>query len=226
MSESFNPFDEPETKPALNEEWAAKRRIGNILRELTENFVTCTTSAEELHQLADLLESLPAKLLNAPRLLGRNAYVEIDDGKRHGDRGYLGYELNPVGGHSNPIAPPLSVHIENDVAYGSANLGWQYEGPPNCVHGGWVAALFDQFLGVAQAITKQPGVTGTLSTTFHKPTPLCTDLKFIGRVVSIEGRKNKLRGELWAGDILTATSEGLFISISVERFRSLIERKV
>jgi acyl-coenzyme A thioesterase PaaI-like protein len=82
--------------------------------------------------------------------------------------------------------------------------------------------LFDQFLGVSQKMTGQPGVTGTLTTRFIRPTPLCTDLKLIGKVREVKGRKNFLSGEIWAGDTLTASCEGLFIHISPERFRSLL----
>ncbi len=223
MSQSFNPFDEPETKPARSSEWQAKRRIGQALRQLTECLVTCTTPANELEELATILETLPQRLTEAPRLLGRNAYITADE-QRYGSRSYLGYELNPIGGMSNPIAPPLHVHVEGDTAHGSVHLTWQYEGPPNCVHGGWIAALFDQFLGVAQVILGQPGLTGALNTTYHKPTPLCTDLRLVGKVVSVEGRKNKLSGEMWAGDILTASCEALFISVTLDKFKSLVTK--
>ena len=221
MSESFNPFEAPELNPPLNEEWEAKRRIGALLRELTESLVTSTASAEELNELAEVLSELSEKFNKSSKLCGRNAFADVDEGRRHGDRSYLGYETNPVAGLSNPIAPPLNIWIEGDTAHGSAELGWSYEGPPGCIHGGWVAALFDQFLGVSQTLTKQPGVTGTLAIKYLKPTPLCTELKLIGRVVSVEGRKNKIFGEMWAGEVLTATCEGLFIAISKERFIQL-----
>jgi acyl-CoA thioesterase FadM len=75
--------------------------------------------------------------------------------------------------------------------------------------------LFDDFLGMAQKMTGQPGVTGTLSIRYKLPTPLGKPLRLIGKVKSVEGRKNTLVGEMWAGDKLTATAEGLFIHINM-----------
>jgi len=84
-----------------------------------------------------------------------------------------------------------------------------------------VAALCDQFLGVGQKLTGQPGFTGTLKVRYLKPTPIATDLRFEGWVERVEGRKNILKAELWAGDVKTATCEGLFISVTKEMVDAL-----
>ena len=131
----------------------------------------------------------------------------------------MGYELHPVGGKSNPISPPFKTWIEGDVAHGRTTLGWQYEGPPNTVHGGFVCALFDQFLGIAQKMTGQTGPTGTLTARFIHPTPLCTELQLIGRVKRVIGRKNYLVGEIWANGVMTANCECLFIQADWGRFQ-------
>ena len=79
-----------------------------------------------------------------------------------------------------------------------------------------VAALFDQFLGCAQRITGQPGFTGTLTVRYLQPTPIARELRLEGWVDRIEARKNVLKGEMRAGDVLTATCEGTFISVTPE----------
>ncbi len=66
--------------------------------------------------------------------------------------------------------------MEGDKAYGTVNCGYAYEGPPGHIHGGHVAAIFDQFLGMAQLVGKNPGMTGTLTMRYLRPTPLNTDL--------------------------------------------------
>ena len=99
-------------------------------------------------------------------------------------------------------------------------MDWQYEGPPNSVHGGFVAALFDQFLGVAQKITKQPGFTGTLNIRYLVPTPIDTDLRLEGWVEKTEGRKNFLVSEMRAGDTLTARCEGILSQRQWKRLKS------
>lgn len=207
MTDIFNPFDSPAVKQPLDAEWAAKRCVADEARRLIEHLVTSTSDVATLRQVAEELRQQADALAQAPRLLGRLAFEEFEN-KRYGNLFSLGYELNPLGGKCNPVSPPLDIWIEGNVAFGRTTLGWQYEGPPHSVHGGIVCALFDQFLGVAQSMTGQPGVTGTLTTRFIWPTPLCTELKLLGQVKAVNGRKNILTGEIWAGDTLTASCEG------------------
>ncbi len=39
---------------------------------------------------------------------------------------------------------------------GSVTFTAAYEGPPGCVHGGYVAAAFDELLGVTQSLAAAP----------------------------------------------------------------------
>ncbi len=222
MTDIFDPFDSPDVKEPLDAEWAAKRRVAGQLRHLIESLVTCSSDVETINRLGDVLEEQAEVLQQSPQIFGRHAFEAFENG-RYGTLTTLGYELNPLDGKSNPIAPPFNIWFEDNVAYGSTTLGWQYEGPPESVHGGFVCALFDQFLGVSQRMTGQPGVTGTLTTRFIKPTPLCTELKLIGRIKEVKGRKNTLIGEIWANGVLTASCEGLFIHITEEHFRKIQE---
>jgi acyl-coenzyme A thioesterase PaaI-like protein len=104
---------------------------------------------------------------------------------------------------------------------GSATFGAAYEGPPGCVHGGYVAAAFDEVLGSTQSLSGSPGMTGRLTVSYRSPTPLETDLRFIGWLERVDGRKIFTRGELWADDRLCAEAEGLFISIRAGQFADL-----
>lgn len=74
-----------------------------------------------------------------------------------------------------------------------------------------MAALFDQFMGEAQAMGGQPGMTGTLEIRYHRRTPLNTELRLRGWVERVEGRKTWVRAEMHAGDTLTASCNGVFI---------------
>jgi acyl-coenzyme A thioesterase PaaI-like protein len=218
--EGFNPFASPATTAPLNDDWAARREAAAAARQLIANLATTACDASTLRSIATAIEQQAVRLTQAPSLLGRLAFADQADG-RHGGLYRLAYEQNPVDGKSNPISPPFNTWIDGEVAHGRVTLGWQYEGPPNSVHGGWVCALFDQFLGIAQSMTGQPGVTGTISVRMHRPTPLCTELQLLGRVKEVVGRKNFLSGELWANGVMTASCECLFIHVSRERFRTL-----
>jgi len=105
------------------------------------------------------------------------------------------------------------------VVFGSA-----YEGPPTCVHGGFVAAAFDEVLGFAQCATGNPGMTGQLTIRYIKPTPLHQTLTFDAGVDRIEDRKIFASGKLFAGETLTAEATGVFISITQDKFQEFIQK--
>lgn len=224
--DSINPFDSEALSEPLDEQWAAKRRLSNEVRRLVENLVTSSASANHLNTIADQVSHAADIIGTAPQIKGRYAFIDSESGGRM-TIAAVGYELNPLSGHGNPIAAPLNSWLdeETQTIHGRVTMGWQYEGPPGCVHGGFVAALFDEFLGIGQRLTDQPGVTATLTVKYRRPTPLDTELRLVGRVKQVEGRKNILVGEMWAGDTLTATCEGLFIHIATESFLQLQKHK-
>jgi hypothetical protein len=205
---SIDPFASEEITPAISAEWQAKRRVASALRVLTDILVSSSPTVDALECLAIRLENVTHDLDALPRLAGRTAFVEAGG---HGNFRQLAHELNPLSGMSNPLAPPLNVWLEDGCAHGRATLGWAYEGPPGSVHGGVVAALFDQFMGIAQALGGQPGMTGTLSVRYHRRTPLHVDLHFSGTLQRTEGRKTVVHAQLHADGALTAECEALFV---------------
>jgi acyl-coenzyme A thioesterase PaaI-like protein len=110
--------------------------------------------------------------------------------------------------------------VHGRVVFGSA-----YEGPPGCLHGGYVAAAFDEVLGFAQSLTGNPGMTGRLVVHYRSPTPLHTELAFEAWVERVDGRKILTGSTLHAGERLCAEAEGLFISIKPGVFKKLIEER-
>lgn len=135
------------------------------------------------------------------------------------------FDHSPMLGRANPLAPPISLWLEGDRIHGTATFGAAYEGPPGCVHGGYVAAAFDEVLGSTQSLSGSPGMTGRLTVHYRKPTPLQTELRFVGWIESVNGRKILTRGELRAGDVLCAEAEGLFISIDLTKFADMKQER-
>lgn len=204
----FSPFASEEISPPFSPHWEAKRRAAQALRDLIEALVTSDASTADVAALADLLEAQAATLAAGPRLQGLLAFLR--DGK-HGGHGEVNHELNALGGWSNPLSPQLNMWLQGDRAFGTVRCGFAYEGPPGFIHGGFVAAIFDQFLGMAQLVGKNPGMTGTLTVRYHRPTPLNTDLDLSARVQESVGRKTVVSGEMHADGVLTASCECLFV---------------
>lgn len=135
------------------------------------------------------------------------------------------FDQSPLIGLANPLAPPITIHEEGDEVVAHVLFGQAYEGPPGCVHGGYVAAAFDEILGATQSLSGAPGMTGTLTVRYESPTPLHRDLVFRSRIQKVDGRKIFVEGESYAGDRLTARALGIFISLQAESFLRLLEQR-
>lgn len=119
---------------------------------------------------------------------------------------------NPAMGKRNPISPPLEPVVFPDATVrADLTLGIEYQGPPGCVHGGIVALIFDEMLGLAMAASDCIGMTADLKVIYRSPTPLYKPLRFEARQDRVEGRKMWGRVTVYTGDRLCAEAEALFI---------------
>ena len=121
------------------------------------------------------------------------------------------FPYSPVIGPLNPIAPPFRFWMDGDEVRGEGRFGAAFNGPPGGVHGGLVAALMDEVLGVTGVMTGNHGFTGTLSIRYESLTPVDTDLQVRGWVEGAEGRKAFIAGELLHGDRRCVRADGVFI---------------
>ena len=135
------------------------------------------------------------------------------------------YDHSPLIGIANPLAPPMAIREDDGVIVATVTFGQAYEGPPGCVHGGYVAAAFDELLGATQSLSGAPGMTGTLTIRYESPTPLQRPLRLEGRLVGVEGRKIFVEGACYDGDRLTATAKGTFISMRPGQFLDLLAER-
>ncbi|MGO9342376.1 MAG: PaaI family thioesterase [Acidimicrobiales bacterium] len=134
------------------------------------------------------------------------------------------FPTSPVIGFANPIAPPVEVEAVEGGLNGRVFFDYQYEGPPGCVHGGIIALVFDELLGAANIASNSPGMTGTLTVRYRKPTPIRTELRLEARFEGREGRKIRTTGAMYDGDELTAEAEGIFIELVADRFFAQMAR--
>jgi acyl-coenzyme A thioesterase PaaI-like protein len=197
------------TKLSQTEMWRQKRRLASAMRLVIERLVPSNAPVDELRAAADGLERYAEALKDHPRLRDARLYAESANA---GDVGAF-FDQSPLIGLANPLAPPITIgRLDDHRAHAEATFGSAYEGPPGSVHGGFIAAAFDEVLGYVQSLSGQGGMTGTLSVRYIKPTPLHTPLFFEAEMVRVEGRKIFTRAYLEAEGELRAEAEGLFIS--------------
>lgn len=164
----------------------------------------------------DAVEEVTESVQEATRVLNESPTVP---GSSSSQASFM--DRSPFYGSMNPLSMPMDMEHDPGVGefggvVGRAVFTDLYEGPPGHVHGGFVAAAFDEVLGMAQSLTGRPGMTGRLTVTYRSPTPLGTTIEFRGWVDRVEGRKIFTVGTAHNGDTLCAEAEGLFLSFPPE----------
>ncbi len=199
--------------------WAERRRLARAMREVIERLVEIDAPEADLAEAADALERYSTRLAEYPN---GTKYEGWSETAVSGDAAAF-FDHSPLIGLANPLSPPISLMADRDrmTVEGSVAFGAAFQGPPACVHGGFVAAAFDEVLGYVYSLTGEPGMTARLTIDYKRPTPLHTDLHFKAQIDRVEGRKTYVSGKVLADDRVTATAEGLFLSVSTERMSEL-----
>jgi len=217
-----------------------RTRLAAALRQMNEAVVAARADDAFLLRAAETMESLVAEF--GPSLReGRLARPQPDLSRGAHEL----FPTSPVIGAMNPLSPPVVIEtvlfgggaVPAGGALGSAvpaggalseirgraNFGFRYEGPPTCVHGGVIAEIFDEVMGMANLAASRGGMTGTLTVRYRKPTPLLTDLVVVARCLGQEGRKIRTWAALYHDEVLTAEAEAVFIELPQERFVAIAE---
>jgi len=125
------------------------------------------------------------------------------------------FPYSPLVGRLNPISPPVRMWRATGDAkgevHGEARFRSAFNGPPGSVHGGIIAATFDELLGVTAVVNGLGAFTGTLSVVYKSLTPLEKPVRMRAWVAGTERRKVFIEGELCDGDTLCATASGIFV---------------
>ena len=210
-----------DSPPDPTREILAKRDLATQLRRL--NNLLCSTAApvEQIRELTEILEG-HASLLEAgvpePEELDADVRVIAPEMADFSDR-------SPFAGLANPISPPATFwfDLENQRVRGEVSFGKSMAGAPGRVHGGLVAALLDEALGRACMFAGTPAMTVEFSTRFLQATPVETSLRVEAHLDSIDGRKIRTSGAIYAGENAVVEADGLFIAVDTEKFHALFD---
>ena len=234
------------------------RRLAAATRRLIEHLVSTTATTRELADSADTLEDLAARFEALPKGSTYSGFAEAANaGQRlrehleevaagtavaaDGSPGdsdddpsefFAMFDHSPFIGLANPLSPPVELRQSGDRVLGRVTFGSAYEGPPGCVHGGYVAAVFDELLGATQSMSGTQGMTAHLGIDYRRPTPLHRPLRLEGWLHEHSGRKIWAKGELRLDEESDGTEQpvlaeatALFIAFDPGRFRELLEER-
>ncbi len=202
--------------------------LAGELRAAIEALASRELDAEQLSEAAVLARELRQRLEGPRRPRWYDAGEDPHLLSPESRDAYL--EQSPIRGKLNPVAPPLELETVTRpdgqrVIRGRAHLGFAYEGPPHGVHGGWVAALFDEILGSVQGLAQAPGVTAILRIRYRHVTPVEEDLRFEGWIAEQRERRLVARATCHAGETLTADAEGIFVRVDFSEVQETMLRR-
>lgn len=158
--------------------------------------------------MADRAKRLPC-LEELPELAGEPGWTPFDAPALVGD------SLRFVSG--DPTGKRFRVRYyrnEEGALVARVWFGPETEGPPGHAHGGSIAAVLDEVLGLAAWAAGHAIVVGRLNIHFQKLLPLQTVVEVRSRVVSAEGRKVMVHGGIHGpGDVVYAEADCLCITL-------------
>jgi len=119
-------------------------------------------------------------------------------------------------GSYNPCFPEYEIRVEGDKAWGTVSFPVAYEGPPGCVHGGFLAVFFDCVIQHHNCDYGVAGKTTSLSVEYRRPTPIQDTLAFeVERSSDARRITSRARIELGGEVLCRATME----AAAGDRFR-------
>jgi acyl-coenzyme A thioesterase PaaI-like protein len=191
----------------------ARREFAGAVREILEELGGTAAPPECFLEETERLRELASELRRHRSVPAESAGAGFTGMETFNDR-------SPIVGLANPLAPPavLEHHPEDNCVRGKVEFGKAFEGGPGLVHGGFLAALLDEVLGVATIFSGNPGMTGEYTVRFVRPTHIKVPLHFEARFDGREGRKLFVSADLWEGDTLTVKATGTFISVDAAHF--------
>ena len=192
-----------------------RMKAASQLRELGHDFVAHDLSEDQFDELSRrlgelllLVRSSGLRQRTLPSgVLGNFKMSVPDEGQV--ERHQL-FSDSIVSGGANPMGLGGYLWREGDVAVMEVTLGKAFEGAPGRAHGGIVAALIDETMGLVLASNDLFAFTA--QTPINEPISARAGLK------EQNGRKLSIEARVEAGDNVIAKASALFISVDPQTF--------
>lgn len=179
---------------------SATAKLARAARDLFDNMVTADISGPELGDLVEQVERLA------------NVFATKADGKPPIDP-----RMPDSPAHSQIARVPWrSTHYTGEELEGRARFRLIHAGSAGVAHGGAIAFLFDEVMGVfANSRTEGIAWTAWIRVEYRRPTPVGVDLNVHAHHQFTVGRKQTIVGTLHTEDgVEVARAEGLFLAVA------------
>ncbi|MFM7537594.1 MAG: PaaI family thioesterase [Acidimicrobiales bacterium] len=213
------PTDHDRDEPT--DEWAAMAEAAAALRRVNRAFAGRLASDDELRSLAAAADALAARLESgAPRSkeLTMGTALGIAPGSVAPPATPVGDELefDPLGAGGGRLHPAsvgfLLVRDTETSVRCTTVVDGMFQGPPDRVHGGIVALLFDEVMSAVNRAMGTRAFTARLTLNLRAPAPVGSEITIRAWQQAVEGRKITICAEGHGIDGRFADADGLFIA--------------
>lgn len=200
-----------------------RTQVAGLMREFGHVFVGKDIDDDTLMAMRDALTTQIENLdVRPPRVRSRPeggfaAFKMAVPEHGEGERRQL-FADSIVSGGANPMGLGAWLWRDGDHAVMEATLGKAFEGAPQRAHGGIVAALIDETMGLVLAIHEALAFTVQLDITYLAPTPINETIYARAWLERKEGRKMFMRAEVTSGATTIAEASSLFIEVDPTKF--------
>jgi len=200
-----------------------RAQAAGALRELGHEFLLSDLNKEQLARIAKHAKELLEELKETPNRVREVHSGALDDYKMtvpndgRGEKHQL-FADSVVSGNSNPMGINAKLWREGEVAFIEATLEKAFEGAPGRAHGGMVAALIDETMGLVMSIQGVVAFTVQLDVSYRAPTPIFRPIVAKAWLDHVERRKLFITCEVRDGDAICAEAKGIFVSVDPTKF--------
>jgi acyl-coenzyme A thioesterase PaaI-like protein len=194
-----------------------RRAVAAALRDLAERVAVADAPAETWAAVEGLVAEAATQLPTAADAASAFARRVADLRASTAPGG--GPDLDVVAQHplahaTSAVYPPIELTFTDDGGLvAEVTFGPAWEGPPDLVHGGFVAAGFDIVCSALAGRRQGPTVTRHLHVRYLKPTPYEHPLRYEVTVEREEGRLLDLRATLLVEGRVRARATAQFAAL-------------
>jgi len=198
-------------------------RVATLLRELGHQFVGREVSNNELDAIVVEVQGLLDRVGRAPvrqrsvPSAGAEGFKMTVPSDGQVERHQL-FADSVVSGGANPMGLGAYLWREGDVAVMEVTLGNAFEGAPGRSHGGVVASLIDETMGLVMGMQGTLAFTAQLDITYRAPTPINEPVTARAWLEGRSGRKLTIKATVSSEEGMVAEATALFIEVDPATF--------
>ncbi len=188
-----------------------RRQMATALQKVINKVARMQATEAEMAGYVDELEALLERIADHDKFDSVKVFKQLYQGTASADELFLDVDSGVLLGKASPIGFPMELDVADDKVVGTATVPIAFQGPPQRVHGGIVAAVFDILLARTQILCDFLGFTADLQVSYKGAVPLDTPLQLEAWVEKVDERKLHNAGNILLDGKVIASAKGLWV---------------